>query len=183
MNIKVLLIAFLLSIPAAGWSRSPGVPEECAAERVSGSWAGASAGGHVLAIMHLSRDGKHSIRLWNDGYLNLESLIFDTPSDLNERSEHLIGTWRLFRKPEQTQENSAEIRLDLSARTHSSRTPQWDIAATVECFHYGPEITINLTSVHQNQRSQLKIPLNLPASVLRANYHYERFLEALRLLR
>ena len=183
--ITVLLTALLLASSQAGWARPAPMPEDCTPERLSGAWAGASFRGKVLAVVILNKDGTASVKLWNDGYLNIEGglIAADTPAGIEERSETFVGKWRMFKIPVERWYGGAEIRLDVSSDRQASWMPGWVFSVIGRCSHYGETITFELTSSKLEFPLRIEISLSRPHHAFADLYHYERFLDALRGLR
>jgi hypothetical protein len=180
-SIKALLTALLLSLLQAGWARPAPISEDCTAERVSGTWAGASSGGRVLAIVHLNQDGTASVNLWNNGYLRSRIPFDRKPAGIDERSETYSGKWRMLNRKGS---HISDIELDVLPSTHSSRMPGWAFDVIALCSIGGVEIfKIELTSSSLDTSVRIEVYLSRPRRVLDEHDHYERFLDALRVLR
>ena len=182
-SIKALLTALLLSLLQAGWARPAPISEDCTAERVSGTWAGASSGGFVLAIVHLNQDGTASVNLWNNGYLDFGSVIFDKPAGIEERSEYLIGKWHMLNREGDPSLKRSDIKLDASSSVQASWMPVWVFDVIAMCYKHGDEIKMKLASSKLDPPARMEINLSRPDRVLRSHFHYERFIDALRVLR
>ncbi len=183
MSIKALLTALLLISLQAGWARPAPIYEDCTAERVRGTWAGASFGGGVLAIVHLKQDGMALINFWNNGYLRFENAFDGEPAGIDERSETYSGKWRMLNRKGELGIGISDIELDVLPSTHSSRMPGWAFDVIAFCSDHGTAIKMTLTSSKLDPHARREINLSRPSEVLRSHYHYERFIDGLRVLR